>query len=143
MPIKKHIPLGFNDPNTFHSFLLAIKKNNIDITRLLMNFAEKNHIVLPLNERNSQGEFSLLSAINNGNVNMVKNLMDYAERQNVIFDIQETDLQHMTINRTLFKLLENYSEKYNLQLKVKEHANLRMSVDGKSERELNTRSNHY
>ena len=51
-----------------HPFLEAIINNDIDVVKLLVEYANKHSIILTLNEKDSHGGYSLLYAIDKNNV---------------------------------------------------------------------------
>jgi len=59
-----------------NSLLKAIRKNNTDIVQLLIDYANKNNIILELNEKNKEGDYPLLLAIIKNNVDIVQLLID-------------------------------------------------------------------
>ena len=76
-----------------YPLLSAIKKNNITIVKLLMEYAKENNIVLNINDKNNNEEFPFLSAIKFDNKNddtkMVDSLMEYAKENNIVLNIND------------------------------------------------------
>ena len=81
------------EDNDWYPLLLAIDDINIEIVRLLIDYANKNDIILKLNEKTSSGWYPLLLAISKIeyflNIKMVELLMDYANKKNIILEINE------------------------------------------------------
>jgi len=51
----------------------------------LIDYANKNNIVLKINEQDNDGNYPLHSAACNNNIEIVKQLIDYANKNNIIF----------------------------------------------------------
>jgi ankyrin repeat protein len=61
-----------------YPFLEAIKQNNIEIVKLLMDFAHQYDIIININDRDEWwGNYPLLEAIKQNNIEIVKLLVDY------------------------------------------------------------------
>ncbi|ORY16673.1 ankyrin, partial [Neocallimastix californiae] len=71
-----------------YPFFCAVDRNNIDIVKLIINYAVK---------KNRYGEYPFLWAIGNNNIEIVKLIIDYANEHNILLDINGKE-----------KLLENY-----------------------------------
>jgi len=56
-----------------------------------MDYANKNNIILELNEKDKDGNYPLLLAIIHNNIEIVLLLMDYANKNNIILKINEKD----------------------------------------------------
>jgi len=82
--------LGLNKKNRNgdSSIMIAIHNNNIEIVKLLMDYANKHNIILQLNEKNEDGN-SIMQAINNDNTEIVKLLMEYADNHNIVLELNE------------------------------------------------------
>jgi len=55
-----------------------------EIIQLLINYVDKNNIILELNEKDHDGYYPLLLASNNNNNEMVHLLIDYAIKNNIV-----------------------------------------------------------
>jgi len=111
-----------------YPLLNAISLDNIEIVKLLMNYASINNIVLELNEKDIY--FPLLEAINNNNIEMVILLMEYATEHNIILKINEKDKEGWSPllisnadnvdNAEIIKLLMKYANQNNIILEINE-----------------------
>jgi len=70
MPKNNCIKLNINEKDNNETFplLWAIRNNNNDIIKLLMDYANDNSIKFHINEKNSYGWYPLLLATHNNNV---------------------------------------------------------------------------
>ena len=73
-----------------HPLLEAIYyNNNIEIVKLLIEYANQHQIILKLNEKDEYGWYPLLRAIYNNNIEIVKLLMEYANQHQIILELNE------------------------------------------------------
>jgi len=110
--------------------LNAVILNNIEIVRLLMEYAKNNSIILKLNEKDIDGRYPLLEAINNNNIEMIKLLLEYANKYDIILEINEKDNEGWfplllanadNINNIeIVKLLIEYANEHNIVLEINE-----------------------
>jgi len=77
--------------NEYNPLLYACSKNNIEIIKLLIDHAEKNIIILDLNEKNCHGEYPLFWTCIVNNIEIMELLIDYANKNNIILKINEKD----------------------------------------------------
>jgi len=54
----------------YYPFLLACNKNNIEMIHLLKDYADKNNIILELNEKDQYGNYHNKNNYNNNNNNI-------------------------------------------------------------------------
>jgi len=67
-------------------------KKNIEMTKLFIDYATRNNIILNINEPiNENGNYPLLQSININNIEMTKLLLDYVTKNNIILKINEKD----------------------------------------------------
>eukprot|EP00833_Pecoramyces_ruminatium_P008659 jgi/Orpsp1_1/1182691/evm.model.c7180000082261.1 len=94
---------------------------------MLIEYANKNDIVLEINERNtSNGWFPFIWAAYNKNINMVKLFIDYANKNNITININEITnnknsslIRACNVNSTeIVKLILNYADENNIILKI-------------------------
>jgi len=83
--------LNENDNYRNYPILKAIEKNKIEIAKLLIEYANKNNIILELNYENINGVYPLLETIIKNNSEMVKLLMEYANKNRTILKLNEKD----------------------------------------------------
>ncbi|KAL6632930.1 ankyrin, partial [Neocallimastix sp. 'constans'] len=110
----------------------ATYKDNIEMIKLLIDYANKNNIVLKINERENNGDYPLFRATFNNNTEIVKLLIDYANKKNVVLKINEQNnngnypLLRATYkdNTEIVKLLIDYANKNNIVLKINEQSNI-------------------
>jgi len=74
-------------------YLLSVvcKNYDIEIFKLLIQFATKSGIILELNEKNNNGSYPLYDACFTNNVEMVQLLLEYANNNNIVLNINEKD----------------------------------------------------
>jgi len=109
-----------------YPLLCAVKKNNIDMVKLFIDYAKASQTALILNDRNMENEGPLLCAIQNNNIKMVQLLMTYAKENNIILKINHHDkleneiLFHVlkNINFELFQFLIQYSKENDFLLDI-------------------------
>jgi ankyrin repeat protein len=58
------------------------------MVQLLIDYANKNKIILNLNEKNENGWYPLLRATDKNNIEMVQLLIDYANKKKNYFRIK-------------------------------------------------------
>jgi len=79
--------LNKKDRNGNYVLLKAINKKNIEIIKLLIEYANENNIILDLNEKNKYRYYPILEAINKNNIEIIKLLILYANKNNIAFNI--------------------------------------------------------
>jgi len=62
---------------------------NIDITKLIQDYAFKNNIILNLDQKNSIGDYPLFWAVHKNNFELVEMCMNYANKSNIILEMNE------------------------------------------------------
>jgi len=67
----------------------VIWQNNIEIVKLLMAYADENHMTLNINEYCNDSFPLLLSIVNNNNIEIIKLLIKYAEDHHIILKINQ------------------------------------------------------
>jgi len=78
--------------NGVYSLLIAIKKNNNnDQVQYLIEYANKNNIILELNEKDIDGNYSLIWVIKENNNEIVQLLMDYANKNNIVLELNKKE----------------------------------------------------
>jgi ankyrin repeat protein len=120
-----------------YPLLEAIINNNIDIVKLLINYAEKNNLNLEINERNDENYFPIFGAMDNNNLELFKLIVIYAvEIRKVRLKIHEEeiikvisknlDYVHLKelsdISNEFMKLLYRYDEKKLITIKYSKNS---------------------
>lgn len=67
---------------------MATNKNNIEETRILMEYADKHNIILELNSM-CNGNYPLNTAITNNNNEIVELLIKYANKHDIDLEINK------------------------------------------------------
>jgi len=67
-----------------YPLIQAIINNNIEIARLLIEYANYNNINLVINEKDNEGDYPLLIAIEKNNMEMLESIIQYAKIKNTI-----------------------------------------------------------
>jgi len=110
--------------------LETIFNDNIKMVKLLIDYANKNKIILKLNEKNIIEWYPLLRATHhNNNIEMVKVLIDYSNKNKIILELNEKDEYGCTPisesiqnnNVEMFKLLVEYSIEKGIKLRIDEN----------------------
>ena len=102
--------------------LWAISNKNVEIVKLLIEYANQHQIILELNEKNKFGDYPLLWAI--FNVEIIKLLIEYANQYQIIMELNEKNnkggyplLFSVSINNIeIVKLLIDYANQYRIIL---------------------------
>jgi len=125
---KGIIKINDKTVNGNNSFLVAVKDNNAEIVKLLIDYAKENNIILKINEKDLNCQFSLLIAVHRRNIVIIKLLMKYANENNIILEVNEKNLlgnfplliaiENKTID--IIKLLMEYANENNTVLKLNE-----------------------
>jgi len=76
-----------NDINEI--LLCSIIKNENHKSKLILEYAYKNDIILKINGKNKYGNNPFIWSINNNNIEIAKLIIDYAEKKNIIININE------------------------------------------------------
>ncbi|ORX82615.1 hypothetical protein BCR32DRAFT_278764 [Anaeromyces robustus] len=96
---KEIFSLYLNDKDINKNCLLleAISQNNVRMVQLLIDYADKNNIILEVKARDIDGVNSLLMAIEKNNIDMVQLIMDYSIKHKIIFDINEKNKTNVVL----------------------------------------------
>jgi len=85
--------------------------NKVDKLKLLIQKADKNNIILNINERYNDFNSPLSLAIKKDNIEMVKIFIDYAESHNIGLSITNDDKKYKSkINAEILDLIEQYNK---------------------------------
>ena len=112
-----------------YPLLCCSRRNNVEMIKLLIQYADKNNIILTINEKNYIGGYPvLLNFEYNYNTELLQLLIDYANRNNIVLDIISEDnggdypLLWSTIynNTEKIKMMFDYAEKNNIKLNINE-----------------------
>jgi len=93
------LSLDSNDTFGLYPILCAVMNDNIEIVKMIFNYARKHDFRIDLKERsnddeyNGFGEYPLLCAVQNNNIEMVKLLMEYAKENGYVlkYELQEME----------------------------------------------------
>jgi len=119
------------DKNDNYSLLNAIKWNNIEIVKSLIDYASKKNIILNVNEKDNDENYPLLIAIKQNNIKMINLLIDYANKNKLILHVNQKNkfeeypflLICFYDNIEIIKLLIDYANVNNIILEVNEKDN--------------------
>ena len=84
---------GFNETKSDdinEIFLDSITQNDVTKTKILIDFANKNNIILNINEKNVTGCYPLYWSVFKNNIKMTKLLIDYANHTSTILNLYES-----------------------------------------------------
>jgi len=112
--------------NGTYPLLEAINKNNVEMVKLLLDYASKNDIIIELNEKDEDGDYPLLVAVNKNKFELVKLLVDYANTNHVILKFDEREKRSSNLfkkaimNNSIktIKLLLEYANENNILLYI-------------------------
>jgi len=93
--LEKHVTLSFNNNKNkwnIHPIDLAISVNNRKLVELLLDYANKYHILLDLNHKRKKGIYPLLDTMRNGNEDILRSLFHYADDHQFILNINDSDI---------------------------------------------------
>jgi len=104
----------------------ASDKNNVEIMKLLIDYANKNNITLELNKKTENGNYPFLLACYNNNNEMVQLLIDYAIKNNIVLELNERYRNGMyplyctchENNIETMKILIDYANAHNIILEL-------------------------
>jgi len=91
-------------------FYLLLPKNNIEIAKLLIEYANKNDIVLEINEKSKNGENPIFLSIDHNNIKMFKLLVEYSVEKKIKIIINEKDIEEIISKNLNFVNLKKISE---------------------------------
>ncbi|OUM67808.1 hypothetical protein PIROE2DRAFT_4617 [Piromyces sp. E2] len=83
--------------------------------KLILEYANKNHILINLNETNDSRSYPLLRICYDNNIDMAKVLIKYANKNNNILELNQKEN-----NGKIMKILINYENKNNIVLRINE-----------------------
>ncbi|ORY84549.1 ankyrin [Neocallimastix californiae] len=107
--------------------------------KLLIDYANKNNIILNVNEKDTNGYFPIFGILNNNNYEMLKLLIEYTKKNNNKLKILEKDIENAIssnyygnnklediskINSKFIKLLYNYENKKIIEIIYSENGKL-------------------
>jgi len=101
---SKGIVLTVNENNNFNYYplLYCTYKNDVEITKLLIDYANKHNIVLNMNGKSKNGidlssgrDYPLLWSISQNNFELTKLLINYARKNNITLNLHEKDINSM------------------------------------------------
>ena len=115
--------------NGDYPLLCAIKRNDLDMMKLFIDYVKTSQVILILNDRNMENEDPLLCAVQNNNKKMVHLLMKYAKEHHIILKMNDhTNTKNgflfnalKTCNIELIQLLIRYAEENNIPLDINEN----------------------
>jgi len=91
-------------------FYLLLPKNNIEIAKLLIEYANKNDIVLEINEKSKNGENPIFLSIDHNNIKMFKLLVEYSVEKKIKIIINEKDIEEIISKNLNLVNLKKISE---------------------------------
>ena len=112
----------------WYPLLYSTYRNDIEMVKLLIEYANKNNIALELNDKNIQGHNPLIWAILRNNIEMVQLLIDYANKNDIVLEINEKNNDGVNPifwaidnnNLEIFRLLVEYSVEKILKIIINE-----------------------
>ena len=66
----------------------------MDCVRLLIEYANKNNIILKLNEKDVNGYYPLIDVCSKNNMECVRLLIEYANKNNIILELNENNNEY-------------------------------------------------
>ncbi|KAG4084454.1 hypothetical protein H8356DRAFT_1352237 [Neocallimastix lanati (nom. inval.)] len=116
---KNSFELNYNDN---YLLLYAVGEIDIEMVKLISEYAKRNNVVLVMNDKDKWGRNPLLYGIEKNNIEIVKLLINYAIKYKIILKINEQNkwgnysLLESTYNNNIeiIKLLNDYINKYHI-----------------------------
>jgi len=106
--------------------------NNLEMVKLLMNYAKENHIYLEINNKNKEGLYPYSYAMRYNNFEMMKLLMNYAKENNNYLKINEKDMEEgNAVNN--FNSLKRYKKMINWIMEYAKNNNINIVLDLREE----------
>jgi len=110
------------------SLLNSILKNNTQLVMRLLNYCEKNNIIVNINEKNDHNNYPILEAIEQNSIEIVKLLINYCDHNHILLNINEKDNNKnypllkavQRNNGEIVKLLIEYCNRNHITLKTNE-----------------------
>jgi len=111
------IILDINERDNYGNTLLVWSiRNNIEMAKLIIEYADRNNIFININKQTDDGIYPFLISI--------KLLIDYANKNDIILNIDEKDITKASkMNKDIKKFLDNYINKDNIILNIGELPN--------------------
>jgi len=111
-----------------NSIINATYNDNIEIIKLLIEYANENNIILEINEKNKNERYPFIYAASNNNIEMVQLLIEYANKNDIVLKINEKSKDGDNPifwaidnnNIEMFKLLIEYSVKKKIKIIINE-----------------------
>eukprot|EP00833_Pecoramyces_ruminatium_P013183 jgi/Orpsp1_1/1187215/evm.model.d7180000056150.1 len=63
------------------------------MVKLFIDYADKNNIILELNEKTNFGNYPILKTIDNNHPGIVKALIEYDNKHNIILEVNENNIK--------------------------------------------------
>jgi len=112
----------------FHNlFLKLINKVNFEAVKLLIEYANKNNIILELNAKDKDGKYPLLEVIKVKNFELVTLLIEYADKNGIILNLNKKNEDKYPLleviknnNIEMIKLLMEYANNNSIILELNE-----------------------
>eukprot|EP00833_Pecoramyces_ruminatium_P015563 jgi/Orpsp1_1/1189595/evm.model.d7180000073133.1 len=110
-------------------FLDATLRDNIEIVKLFIDYANQHDIILELNEKNNIGYYPLLWVTIKNDIEMIKLLIEYANKYNIILQLNKKNQNGSfplseaidNDNIEIIKLLIEYANQHNITLELNEY----------------------
>jgi len=102
------------------------------MVKLIMDYANKNNIILYINDQETKGNYPLLFAVDNDNIEMIKLLIDYANQKSIILKIngKESKYHYYPLynavannNLEIVQLLMDYADQKNIIITMDNNKN--------------------
>ena len=95
--------------------LKAIENNNTENVKILMKYANKNKIILNINDKNKQKLYLLVIANINNNYDIIKLLVEYSNDHRMELNISKKNCDDITY-ASLLKNIKKARKEYNVKM---------------------------
>ncbi|KAL6626038.1 ankyrin, partial [Neocallimastix sp. 'constans'] len=109
---NSNIILNINekDKNENYPLLKAVILNDIEIVKLLMDYATRNNHILEINDKNEDGYTPIFGVMDNNNFEIFKMLVNYAKNNSIKLLLNENDIEKVISKNVYYVHLKSISE---------------------------------
>ena len=108
--------LNDKSENGDYPLLWACYNENIEMINLLIDYANKNNIILKLNGKQNKENYPFHWACWNNNIEIIFLLIDYANKNNLILEFNESDYENNSkIKNETIEIIKNYRNEKELE----------------------------
>jgi len=106
--MKKPMPINEKTNDNDYPLLSAFSHDNIDLVKLIMDYANKNKIPFILNNKNSYGDYIVKWIAHYKNIEMAKLLKKYSIDYEGKIEFNESDIVDINFDEMRKNIYHNY-----------------------------------